>query len=285
MIRIKYCGRMGNSLLQYAFARILSKELGHYLPPHPIVGFPNTYKEINLDKKNSEKEGWLTLAKRNLWNTEEIRKLMGDRKNIFIKSSCANYGNFNNYRNEIRDDWFCIEQPYNKDRLSIDNGFFLWAGSLTPTKITNITNDDLIVHVRLGDVVGLRNRLLTFDYFDIILRNIKANRLFITSDSIQHPLLRPFDKYSPIYLSLPNSVQTFNFIRLFNRIAISQSSYSWWASYLSNAKEIYYPVTSNGLWSVTSRNDEDYRVNEERYIYVSQKHSKIMGRFNEVKEW
>jgi hypothetical protein len=126
---------------------------------------------------------------------------------------------------------------------------------------------------------------LPFEYFDIILRNIKMNRLFITSDSPQHPLLKPFDKYSPIYFFQSDPIKTFNFIRIFNRIVLSQSSYSWWAAFLSQAEEIYYPITQNGQWVVRPKNDEDLRVDEDRYVYVSQKHSKIMGKFNEVTEW
>jgi hypothetical protein len=287
MIKIKYCGRMGNSLLQYAFARILSKELNQYLPPHPIMGFPNTYKDINSNMKSDEKDPWLTLTKRNLWNIEEIRKQMILNKNIFIKSSCANSKNFKNYKNEIKNDWFCIVQPFDKNNLNLNNHFFTWNNSLSPIKICDIKDDDVIVHVRLDDIVSGRhahNKLLTFDYFDIILKNIKINRLFITSDSPQHPLLRPFDKYSPIFFN-GNTMETFNLMRIFNRIVLSQSSYSWWAAYLSDATEIYYPIAIKGSWAISPQNDEDYRIEEDRYIYVSERKMKIIGKFDEVKEW
>lgn len=288
MIAIKYWGRLGNSLCQYGFARILSDELFQYLPPHPIVGFPITYKEINVDKKNTEKGEWLVLSKIDFWDIENLKKMMCSKKNIYLRSGCSNYNNFKNYRDKIRNDWFNITQPYNKNDLNMKNNFFIRKNKeIIPIEIKNIEKDDLFIHVRLGDVVSGKwsNRLLSFDYFDIILRNVKANRVFISSESIYHPLLEPFDKYSPIYLLNANHIETFNFIKLFDRIAISQSSYSWWAAYLSDAKEIYYPIVQKGPWSITSPNGPDLRVNEDRYIYVSQKESKIVGKFNEVKNW
>lgn len=288
MIKIRFSGRTGHSMLQYAFGRILAKELGQYLPSCPIVGFPNTYKEINIDKKNSKEDAWLTLpVRRRYWDLKMIEEQMSTRKNIYIKSSCANYNNFKNYREDIRNEWFYADQPYDKNKLELNNKFFIWDNGFKNIEINSIEKDDLVLNIRLGDIAHGKhsNRLLLFDYFDIILRNIKANRIFITSEEIENPVLRAFDKYSPIYFFQSDYMETFNLIRLFKRIVISQSSYSWWVAYLSSAEEIYYPIVKEGPWMVTSASDQDLRVNEDRYIYVSQKNSKIMGRFNEVSEW
>ena len=277
---------MGNSLLQYAYARILSKELDQYLPPYPIVGFPKTYEEVNLNKKNTGGGECLVLTKINLWDQSKIKDLMKTRENIFIKSSCCHYNNFKNYKTEIRKDWFNIAQPYDRNKLNI-NKFFIRKNGFEPIKIERIENDDIVISVRLGEIVSGKHlgRLLTFDYFDIILKNIKFNRLYITSESIDSPLLIPFDKYSPIYFFQSNYMETLNLIRLFNRVVISQSSYSWWAAYLSEAEEIYYPIVVNGPWVIDPQNDVDLRVDEDRYIYVSQSKSKILGRFKDIKEW
>jgi hypothetical protein len=78
------------------------------------------------------------------------------------------------------------------------------------------------------------------------------------------------------------------FVTRFDRIAISESTYSWWAAYLSNASEVYYPISKRGLWGVNTRwncaksmwrkvnsinaRDRDLylRVDHERYKYVHQ---------------
>jgi len=213
--------------------------------------------------------------------------LVHNKKNIYIKSSCANYNNFKNHKEEIRNEWFYVEQPYDKHKLSLENKFFIWDKEFKNIKINHIDDDDLVINIRLGDIAhgSHSERLLLFDYFDIILRNSKFNRLFITSEEINNPILRDFDKYSPIYFFQANHMETFNFMRLFKKMAISQSSYSWWVAYLSDAEEIYYPIVQTGPWVVHPKNGQDLRVNEDRYIYVSQKHSKIMGKFKEISEW
>lgn len=298
MIKIRYGGRMGDSLLKYAFAKILSDELDQYLPPHPIVGFPITYTEVNPTKKNSDQDEWMEIGGRKisnqLWNIEDIERQTLAKRNIHLRSNCMNYRNFRNYSDKIRNDWYCIKQPYDKNKLNFDGKFCVRKNVFTPIVVNNIARDDLVIHVRLGDLINSPDKsgrdaakLLFFDYFDIILSNIKFGRVFITSDSIEHELLRPFDQYSPIYVFEPDHIKTLNLIRCFNRIAVSHSTYSWWAAYLSNAEEIYYPIVKQGAWMVTNRDSDcDIRVfDEDRYIYVSHKQSKIMGRFAEVTEW
>jgi len=64
---------------------------------------------------------------------------------------------------------------------------------------------------------------------------------------------------------------------------MSRSSFAWWGAYLSNAKEIYYPIPINGVWGEENiRTDADFKVNEKRYIYVSQKERKIIGGYEEA---
>jgi hypothetical protein len=64
--------------------------------------------------------------------------------------------------------------------------------------------------------------------------------------------------------------QDFVEIASYKTIAISQSSYSWWASWLSDAKTIYYPYTPKNYWQ--HRNDGDdinlVVTDENRFILV-----------------
>jgi hypothetical protein len=289
MIKIKYHGKLGNSLLQYGFAKILSLELGQYLPPHKIDFIPYTNQEFNFGNKNEWDNSIIVLKGQNKYSVDKIKIEMEKNgiRNIFLRDSCANYSNFLKYKRQIREEWFLINQPYNKENLRNNKSFFVRSNeTMIPHSVEKIEDNDMVVNVRLGDIeTKHRDRLLDIEYFKIILNNVKYNRLFIAAEDTNSLLLRPFDQYSPIYFVQNHYMDSFNFVRLFSRIVISQSSFCWWASYLSDAKEIYYPIVRNGPWIVPSRNNEDLRVNEERYIYVSQKNAKILGRYEEIKKW
>ena len=45
-------------------------------------------------------------------------------------------------------------------------------------------------------------------------------------------------------------MDTFALMLQFRRIVIANSSFSWWAAFLSNADEVYYPRPVSGLWSL-----------------------------------
>jgi hypothetical protein len=291
MIQIKYCGRLGNHLLQFCFARILSLELNQYLPKSPIKFFPYTGCEFNLEFKNEWGDPRLTLKGTTLFSIDKIKNQMELKgaKNILLRDTCGNYNNFVKYKNEIKNTWLNIDQPYIKNNLGGKPKLFVKKnGVLEAFTVNEIYDDDIIINVRLGDIESKHaGRLLTFDYFKIILDNIKYNRLFIAPEDMNSKLLLPFDKYDPIYFVQDNYMDTFNFVRMFNRIVISQSTYCWWIAYLSNAQEVYFPIPEIGPWAISSTKwaNEDLRVDEDRYIYVSQKNEKILGRYCEIKKW
>ena len=56
----------------------------------------------------------------------------------------------------------------------------------------------------------------------------------------------------------------------FNNIAISQSTYSWWTAFLSNAENIYYPIAKEGPFSLTDTKYKgtDLRVAIPEFKYV-----------------
>jgi len=289
MIKIKYHGRLGNHLLQFCFARILSLELNQYLPSHKINFFPYTDNEFNIECKKQWDTPYLILRGKNLFSIDEIKRQMEviGTDSIFLRDSCANYGNFVKHKDQIKNSWLNINQPYDKKNLNNKPKLFIKKnGVMESCTVNEICDDDIIINVRLGDIESrYTDRLLTIDYFKIILDNIMYNKLFIAAEDMNSKLLLPFEKYNPIYFVQDHYMDTFNFVRLFNRIVISQSSYCWWIAYLSNAQEVYYPVVQNGPWIIPSVVNEDLRVNEDRYIYVSQKNEKILGRYCEIKKW
>ncbi len=72
-------------------------------------------------------------------------------------------------------------------------------------------------------------------------------------------------------------MEDFRLIHSFQKVAIGQSAFQWWAAFLGAAREIYFPPIDRGIWSHPEPADLitdpwwwgiDLRVpNDERYIY------------------
>ena len=78
---------------------------------------------------------------------------------------------------------------------------------------------------------------------------------YICTDDPKSPFLKKFEKYNVIIHKHKNALiqydpesglDDFKFIMSFNRIIIAQSTFSWWAAFLSKANEIFIPITNQG---------------------------------------
>ena len=143
--------------------------------------------------------------------------------------------------------------------------------------LLNPQENDLVISLRLDDFAKqFTERLLTFDYFRIILENRKFSNVYIVTNpySIEDPELKQyileFSEYNPIVVRCFEPVQAMAFVSRFSNIAISQSTYSWWAAYLSEAKNIYFPIPKTGTFSLVDENFKgiDLRIISPEYKYV-----------------
>ena len=116
-------------------------------------------------------------------------------------------------------------------------------------------------------------------YFNKALELMDFDKLFVCSDpeTLNHPLfekyMENFSQYNPILLQ-GDKIQDFRAIKSFNKIVMSQSTFSWWGAFLSNASEIFVPVPEPGPhtneWSLESRNVAVFVDDEDRYNYIKQ---------------
>lgn len=107
----------------------------------------------------------------------------------------------------------------------------------------NITKDDLVINVRRREY---RNTIhsIKMNYYQNLLNTLKFDRLFISGDEFDEEVVQTFSKYNPIYYHI-SPIEDLKFIKSFNRIIMSNSTFTWWAAVLSDAKEIYCPNTKN----------------------------------------
>jgi len=307
MIKAQYTpgSRLGNQMTQYASLYSLSRQLNYRLSIPPIDGFPRTLTSLQSGVVFDTPGEPHALDCRHFINRDAIHPSLSK---TIVNHECAyleNIYNFNAYRDSLRD-------TFALPSFQLDD-YTLFRGAPSrpqPIRVDAISPKDIVISLRIGDFLYSPNatarwqqcvysRFLGFEYFSIILRLMQFDRLFITSDEPFHPLVCDFSEFDPILVQNDTPIKTMAFIQKFSRVAISESTFSWWAAYLTDASEIYFPIPKNGLWGINSRwnassstwdtvnglnqieADLYLRVDDDRYKYVHQE-SGVIYRYQDA---
>jgi len=112
---------------------------------------------------------------------------------------------------------------------------------------------------------------LPLSYYENAIQSVEYDKLHICTDRPNDPMVKYIkNKYNATIRAL-GVIDNLNFIKKFNNIIISNSTFLWWAAFLSNAEVIVFPRPENGFWS---RNEPiskniDLGVHEDRYKYLN----------------
>ncbi|PIR48222.1 hypothetical protein COU80_05785 [Candidatus Peregrinibacteria bacterium CG10_big_fil_rev_8_21_14_0_10_55_24] len=239
MIEVHYLGKIGNFLFQYCFGRLLAEQLGYALRAEPLPGFPGTQQRI--DGQSYPDGDTLVLS----GNVVDLPALLADTRprHIILKGAFQRYEYYRPHRDAIRT-WL---QP---------------ACTGMPAASAN----DLVMQVRRDDYLRAVGYPLPFSYYEQVLTQAQYDRLVICTDGPTDPFLRRFRRFNPV-IERRGVMEDFCLMHSARQIAISQSSFSWWAAFLSHAETIYFPRSLTGPFS-PERPDIDLEVDEPRYVYV-----------------
>ena len=267
MIHVKYRGRFGNNLFQHALGRILASKLGYQLSHENgiwggvdnLAHFPHLSSSL---RGKSISHPAITLEGHYI-ELDKLLESAEDRK-IILNGFFQRYEYYRPYKDLIKD-WLYLEP--------LDVGQ---------------TEEDVIIHLRLGDDVLKFDEnspyIMPFEYYEQSLSLLNFKNLYICSDpeTRDSKYVRQFDSYNPILLE-GNVIEDFRALCSFNKIIISQSSYSWWGAFLSNAAEIFFPIPAptrcklkNGNpfspseWSLECEEISLIVDDEPRYNYLKQ---------------
>jgi len=239
MIVINYKGMMGNNLFQYAFGRIIAEKLGLALTMTThgdLKGFNNIIElKGNVFCQPEE------ILDGHLINFDEILNNPIDRK-IILEGYFQRAEYYLKYKDKIKQ-WFHTDLH--------DNNF-------------HINNKDIVVHIRRGNY-GKTNSILDLNFYKHVLNKYCYNRVFVCGIGIDAKTKQALREYNPIYVN-NTPIKDFNFIKSFNKIIQSTSTFCWWASFLSHAQEIYTPRPKTGYWGKESL--IDLEIKDKRYIYI-----------------
>ena len=239
MIEVHYKGKIGNFLFQYCFGRLLAQQLGYALLAEPLPGFPGTQKHID---GQSYPDGEILVLTGHVVDLPALLTESRPRR-IILEGAFQRYEYYRPHRNAIRQ-WL---QP---------------ACAGMPTASTN----DLVMQVRRDDYLRAIGFPLPFSYYEQVLTQAQYDRLIICTDGPQDPFLRRFRRFNPV-IERRGVMEDFCLMHSARQIAISQSSFSWWAAFLSQAETIYFPRSLTGPFS-PERPDIDLEVDEPRYVYI-----------------
>ena len=111
-----------------------------------------------------------------------------------------------------------------------------------PNSLKN--NNNLFVHVRLGDIIKF-NGQEDYSYYDNTISKIIFDKGYISSDNIKHEYcLHLINKYNLTPFE-ENEVSTIQFGSTCKHIVLSKGTFSWWIGVLAFDSNIWFPEKRN----------------------------------------
>jgi hypothetical protein len=221
MIEVRYKARLGNNLFQYCLGRILAEELGFALRAGAIEGFPNTGQKVDGARHNAPEQ---TLKGQRI----DLDGLIDDRstRRIILDGWFQRYEYYRPYRDRIRT-WLEFDSTVRVPCVEVD----------------------VVVHVRRTDYVQL-GWSLPYSYFEQALERTlpPGGKVCVITDDRRDPFFRNFKRWGASFLS-GTALQQMAAMTRAPRVVMSQSTFSWWPTFLGDPKLVVCPVPSFGAWS------------------------------------
>tara|TARA_R110002020_G_scaffold13595_5_gene48841 strand:+ start:757 stop:1533 length:777 start_codon:yes stop_codon:yes gene_type:complete len=231
-------GRMGNRMFQYAFGYILSKK-GNKNIIHdelPNFGIPRNHEQVAAKGK--------VISTYQKWgeNYADMDLLLNHPGDIIVNSFLQKSCYYKEHRDLLREA-FGIKQ------------------------IDTINKDCLVVHIRETDYIEI-NSFLGYDYYKSLINDSGFTKIKIITDNSNCDTVDRLvnegcelvtagyvDKFE--FHSNKRSIGDFKTLLYSENIALSQSSFSWWAAFLGYHKKIIFPFSTKvKMWPINPSKDD-----------------------------
>jgi len=240
MIYIAYRGRLGNRLIQYCLARILSKKFNEQIS-HPEIKFfkPRYITNYKIHKKN------ILVDDNNFLEILQLENL--EPANLVLSGYFQDKLFLSEYRKEI----------------------------LQLIKFTWEEKEGIFIHYRLGDCLTNNNgsiRLIPAqEYYMYCLDEIlktSNQQVYISSDSPNHDRVTSLSKkYKANIINFENPIIAMFYGSQFKNKILSLGTFSWWIGFLGNQNNIYYPDGKECGYNRNIFNLEEWKyVKRKKYL-------------------
>jgi hypothetical protein len=229
-------GRMGNRMFQYALGYVLAKQANKPLFSDKL---PNFGIESNLKTVPTQN----TYRTRSFGNNYiDIDFIIKTRDNVIIDSFAQRAEYFLPHRNIIKKIFNCENLPQ------------------------TINHEKLVLHIRETDYVLINSFLGYANYKKLIDESNFTDVIIVTDNSKCETVQRLIA--DGCTLSSEGHVNTFTHtcdrrgmndfktLLLSENIAISQSTFAWWAAFLGVHKNVFLPVGDKTMWKETPLQDD-----------------------------
>ena len=268
-VEVSLIGRLGNNLFQYAIGRIIAEHLGLELHCHQIPLPAQWIAGMPLDFGNSA-----TLTELSASFPNAPLQIAGRRfEEPVEKFEMSTGGGWAGYKIDLNS----ILQNPNPRQIRL-RGYFQRMEYYAPyrEKIRqwfrpkdvglpyDVNAKDVLINIRRGVDYGLFGWTLPLSYYETVLSSLpELGQVYVCGTSIDDNVKARLAKYHPIYYEA-SPLEHFCFIMRFNRIVLSNSTFAWWAAYLSDAELIFAPQSASG-YSFTGHDEIDLHMREDRY--------------------
>ena len=231
-VKTQYPGRLGNKLFQYCFGRIIADALQFNFDAEHVPGFSHATSLRRLCLPSiGLKEEVLNGHK------VDVEKVVANRKKRIIRL----LGHFQRY------------EYYRKHKEKIRSWLSVPTSNIPGT-------EDLVIHIRSGDLWQVNRSNppnegqlpLPFSFYKQIIEQRVWEKIYIITEMQKDPMVQKLAASYSALVQSKSEIEDFCFLASGHNIVLSVSTFAWWASWLSRAKQIFFPLA--GFWN------PDYRV-------------------------
>lgn len=277
MIFQRTMNRVGERLSQYCFARVLADCWHSARESHSIPAFQGMNCMSKGERKLAAATEWCGQSP---WDRRTGRRIEAGELSIPGEGVLILSGSFQRFdlvskrREDIRNSWLRLDKP-SASRHS--GNFLICAGCdshMGDRGQAKVNEDDCAPSTQQAAL--RRGARLTEPEIRSLVKTVPHTRLHFLVDDVNDPMLVKLrDLRGTVHCG--GGMEDFRLIQSFQKVAICQSSFQWWAAFLGHAKEIYFPPIDRGIWSHPEPADLitdpwwwgiDLRVPDDaRYIY------------------
>ena len=164
---------------------------------------------------------------------------------ISLRGPFQRFALISEFQEDIREDWLRLEDTA---PVRAEGEFLccIGCGGHMADKGAKIDADDFVA--KREDAALRAASRLTEGEIRRVVGKVEHTELHWLVDDPEDPMLgRIRDLGGVVHCS--GGMEDFRLIHSFQKVAIGQSAFQWWAAFLGAAREIYFPPIDRGIWS------------------------------------